>query len=166
MHREVSQDINEYYANQGLVFRSDVGAVIAVAATGEYFVGFQTGASRVKLLSRSYGSSESPLTVELYKASWTGGTAVRTLNANLAIAGPNPVPLMGGVTPGALGAVVTGLTLRAGTAGGSAQLQVAADASVLIFEAGTSYVIRFLNGGGPNASIGATLAMRAMQPEE
>lgn len=167
MFRNVTQDINEYYANQGLVFRSDISAVIATAATGTYFLGFTTGAQRVRLLARSYSSSESPLTVELFEATWSAGSAARTLNSNLAISNiVNPATMFSGVTPGTLGSVITGITLRSATGTGSAQLQIAADESPLIFKANTSYVIRYTNGGGPNASIGTVFALRAMQPEE
>lgn len=166
MHREVSQDINEYYAKMGLVYRSEIGAVIAVATTGTYFVGVQASPSRIRVLSRSYSSSESPLTIELFEATFTGGTPVRTLNANQNVGGTSPAPMFGGVTPGSLTTVITGLTLRAPTAGGTAQVSVNADDSVLILKENQPYVIRFTNGGGVNANIGAVINLRAMQPEE
>lgn len=167
MFRVVTQDINEYYANQGLVFRYELATVIAVAATGTYFVGVTTGASRVRVLSRSYSSSESPLTVELFEASFTAGSPVRTLNAyQVANSNTAPATILGGVTPGALTTVITGLTLRAPTAGGTAQVTVSADDSVLVLKPNTSYVLRFTNGGGANANIGSVLNLRAMQPEE
>lgn len=166
MFRIITQDINEYYAKMGLVFRYEIGAVIALATTGTYHVGVTTGAAPVRVLYRSYSSSESPLTIELFEATWSAGATVRVLNANLGIAGSPPATMFGAVTPGTLGAVITSASLRAPTAGGSAQLTVTADSSVLILKAGTSYVLRFTNGGGINASVGAVINLRNMQPEE
>lgn len=166
MFRIITQDINEYYAKMGLVFRSEIASVIAVAATGTYHVGLTTGPLQVRILGRSYSSSESPLTIELFEATWSAGTPVRTLNSNLTVGGVSPAPMFGGITPGSLTTPITALALRAPTAGGTAQVSVTADSSVLVLKANTSYVLRFTNGGGVNANIGASINLRNMQPEE
>lgn len=167
MNRQVTQDINEYYAKMGLVYRTELAAVIALAATGVYYVGFTTGPTAVRVLSRSYSSSESPLTIELFETTFTGGVALRTLNANLNVANSiNPAPQFGAVTPGALVTPVTGIVLRAPTVGGTAALSITSDASPLVLKPNTSYVLRFTNGGGANANIGAVTNLRFVQPEE
>lgn len=145
---------NDYLAAQGLVWRSEV-SFTGVAAAGFAYLGITTGADEVVILQRAYSSSEAVLTVELFEATFTGGTDARTLNRRFKQAAEaKPATVKFGVTPGTLpGAPITGLTLRAGVSTGSAQLAVTGDDSHLYLEAGKSYVVRYTNGGANPANI-------------
>ncbi|MNZ99100.1 hypothetical protein D3C78_1184110 [compost metagenome] len=163
----VASDLNDYYAKIGRVFRAEIGTTIATATTGTFLVGIQTGSLPLRVLSRSYTSSESPLTVELFENDWTGGTStgIRTLNRNLAVGGTPPATFLGGVTA-TLGAAITGATLRAATTGGTSALSVSSDDNVLVLKPNTKYVLRFTNGGQANAQVSAGIDFRNVQPEE
>lgn len=141
----------------GEIWRAEFGATIAIATTGVFYVGVTTGETPMHVLSRAYSSSESPLSVELFEASFSGGSNARTLNRNLAITSTPPFQFVANVTPGALGAVVTGVTLRAPTSGGSAAVSIPADTNSLILKRNTSYVVRFTNGGPANAVVSGAI---------
>lgn len=154
-----TQDEIEVAGSLGEIFRAEFGTTIALAA-GTYFLGIVVGNIPLKILGRSYSSSESPLTVELIEATFTGGTNARTLSRNLGNTNTPPAQFVSGVTPGALGAVITGLTLRAPATGGSAAVSVTPDANILVTKRNTSYVVRFTNGGGPNAIVAGAIDYR------
>lgn len=166
MRQIIDQNINDYYSAHSQVYRAEIGATIAVATTGTYFVGMTTGAVPLRILSRAYSSSEFALTIELFEATWSGGVNARTLNKDLGGNQTPPVQFLGGVTPGTLTTVLTGITLRAPTSGGTAQVSLQADNNVLITKPNASYVIRFTNGGGVNAIIGASIEYRLIQPDD
>lgn len=154
----MSSDLDDLIA-QGYVFRNEVGFT-GVAAAGVAYMGITVGSRELVVLSRAYSSSESTLTIELFEATFTGGTPARTINRRLNSNRASPAAFLAGVTPGALGSVLTGVTLRAGTSGGAAVLQVAGDESKLYLKAGTQYVVRFTNGGSNAANIGASVDIR------
>lgn len=166
MSTQSTQDLNQFCVTRGLVYRAEIGATIATASTGVYYVGLVTGAAKIAILSRSYSSSESPLSVDLFEATFTAGAAVRTFNRDLSGPPTPPAQFIGGVTQGTLGSVITGVTLRAQTAGGTSQIAIQADDNMLILKPSTSYVLRFTNGGGANAVIGASIDMRLVLPSE
>lgn len=150
---------NDYIIASGLVFSSDAGFTGITAGSFAY-IGITTGALEVLILRRSYNSSESSLVVELFKATFTGGTAARTFNRRLNSAEPQPCTMLKDVTPGTLGTAITGAKLRAAQSGGSSQLEVDGDERRIYLEANTSYVIRFTNTGSGAADIGASLDYR------
>lgn len=155
----MSSDLDDLIA-QGYVFRNEIGFT-GVAAAAVAYMGVTVGASReAVVLSRAYSSSESTLTIELFEATFTGGTPARVINRRLNNSRPSPAAFFSGVTPGALGSVLTGVTLRAGSSGGAAVLQIAGDDSKLYLKAGTQYVVRFTNGGSNAANIGASFDVR------
>jgi hypothetical protein len=166
MSTQSTQDLNQFCVTRGLVYRAEIGATIATSSTGVYYVGLVTGAAKIAILSRSYSSSESPLSVDLFQATFTAGAAVRTFNRDLSGSPTTPAQFLGGVNPGTLGAVITGITLRAPTNSGTAQVSIQADDNMLILKPSTSYVIRFTNGGGSSAVIGASIDMRLVLPSE
>lgn len=166
MSTQSTQDLNQFCVTRGLVYRSEIGTTIALAATGVYYVGLVTGAAPIAILSRAYSSSESPLSVDLFEATFTDGAPVRTFNRKLSGPPTPPAQFIGGVTQGTLGAVITGVTLRAPAANGTAQVSIQADDNMLILKPSTSYVLRFTNGGGANAVIGASIDMRLVLPSE
>lgn len=149
----------EYLVAQGLVFRVELGYT-GVGAGGFAYTGITTGSSEVVVLQRTFGSSESVLTAELFEASYTGGTDPRILNRRLSSAEVVPATVKQGVTPGALGNAITAATLRAGSTTGSASLQVSGDESRIYLKANTSYVLRYTNGGAGAASIGNSIDFR------
>lgn len=146
----------------GLIFRAEFGKTIALASTGTYFLGLVVGDVPLKVLGRSYSSSESPLTIELIEATFTLGSNARTVNRNMASLNTPPAQFVSDVTPGALGAVITGITLRAATSGGSSAVSVAGDTNALVTKRNTSYVVRFTNGGGANAVVAGAIDYRAL----
>lgn len=144
---------NDYLIAQGLIWRSEL-SYAGVAAAGVAYTGITVGADEVVILQRSYTSSESILTVELFEATFTGGTDPRTLNRRFKNNGDSkPAIVKVGVTPGTLTSPITGVTLRAAASTGSAQLSVAGDDSRLYLEAGKNYVVRYTNGGATTATI-------------
>lgn len=156
----ITQDILDNLGIQGDVYRAEFSATIATAATGTYFIGVVVGNVPLQILSRAYTSSESPLTIELIEATFTVGTNARTLSRNLSNLNAPPAQFVSGVTPGALGPVITGITLRAPAAGGASQVALNADDNVLITKRNTSYVVRFTNGGGANALVSGAIDYR------
>lgn len=161
----VVSDLNDYYAKQGKVFRAEIG--MSIAAGVAFLVGVQTGSIPLRILQRAYNSSENLLTIELFEVAFTGGSSsgIRTLNRNLNIGGTPPATFLGGVTA-TPGTPITGVTLRAGTTTGSAQLAIQSDDNVLVLKPDTQYVIRFTNGGAGTATVGAGIDFRNTQPEE
>jgi len=152
------EDVNS--AVMGKVYRAEFSATIATATTGTYYVGLTTPNAPIRVMGRAYSSSESPLTIELFEATFSAGSNTRTLNRDLSIATSPPAQFVSGVTPGALGTAITGLTLRAPTAGGTAQVSINSDDSILTLKRNTSYVVRFTNGGGANAIVSGAIDYR------
>lgn len=150
---------NDFIIASGFVFSSD--AVFAdVGAGTAVHIGVLTGSLEVLILQRSYGSSESQLTVELFEATFTGGTPARTFNRRLSSTEPQPAVVKYGVTPGPLSEAITGVPLRAATSGGSASLQVSGDERRIYLKEATSYIIRLTNNGSGSASISASFDYR------
>lgn len=150
---------DEYLIAQGLIFRAEL-SYAGVAAAGVAYTGIATGADEVVILQRSYSSSESTLTVELFEATFTPGGDPRLLNRRLAIASAAPATVKTGVTPGALGAVVTGNTYRASTGTGQTSVTVPGEDNKIYLKANTQYVVRYTNGGSNAATIGNALDFR------
>lgn len=152
----------------GPVYRYEPSFTIALGGGGTSFVGFVTPPTgNIRVLGRSYSSSDSPLTIELIEATFTGGSATRTLNRNLTLPVNPPVTMLTNVTPGTLGPVITGVTLRSSPVLlGTSQVSIAGDTNTLILKPNTSYVIRFTNGGGLNAQIAAGIDLRLALPSD
>lgn len=152
----------------GLVTRYEASFTIALTG-GVSYLGFVTPpGTPIRVLGRSYGSSDSPLTIELLEATFTGGTATRTLNRNLTLPVNAPVNMLTNVTPGTFfTGVLTGVTLRSSPALlGASQVSIAGDTNTLILKPNTNYVIRFTNGGGLNAQISAGIDLRFTLPSD
>lgn len=156
-------DKTEALIAAGYVFRSEIGFTsVGSGAGAAVYVGVTTGPnSEVVVMGRAYSSSESPITIELFEASYTGGSPARTLNRRFTSTKVAPATFAQGVAPGTLGNAITGVTLRAPTAGGSAALSVTGDDNALYLKANTNYVVRIINGGNAGASIGASFDYRA-----
>lgn len=154
-----SMKLDEYMIAAGQVYRAEIGYT-GVAATGAVHTGITTGADELVVLQRGYSSSESALLVELFEATFTVGTDARVLNRRLSASQVSPIIIKQGVTPGALGAAITGVTLRAGVTTGSASLSVPGDDSRLYLKPNTSYVVRYTNQGATAASISNSFDFR------
>lgn len=150
---------NDFILASGLVFSAEA-AVNNIASSGTTHIGIMPGANELVILSRSYGSTESAMTIELFEATFTGGAPARTFNRRLSSQEPAPATVMVGVTPSALTTPITGVTLRAQTSGGSAQLQVSGDEKRLYLKAATSYVVRLTNNGAGAATLSTAFDYR------
>lgn len=153
----IIQDELDAAAAQGEVWRAEFGATIAVATTGVFYVGVLIGDVPMRVLGRAYTSSESPLSIDLFEATFSAGTNARTLNRNLASTSAPPYQFIQGVTPGSLVTVITGITLRAPATGGTAAVSLSPDNNQLILKRNTSYVVRFTNGGQANAQVAGAI---------
>lgn len=154
-----SMTFDEYLIAAGQVYRAEIGYA-GVASSAVVHTGLTTGADELVILQRGYSSSESSLLVELFEATFSAGTDARVLNRRLASAQASPIPIKQGVTPGALGAAITGVTLRAGVTTGSASLSVPGDDSRLYLKPNTSYVVRYTNQGATAANIANSFDFR------
>lgn len=154
-----SASLDDYLAAQGLIFRAEV-SYAAVPAAGPVYTGVTTGADEVVILQRAYSSSDTAMTVELFEATYSAGTPARTLNRRFSNTDPLPATIVQGVTPGALGSPITGVTLRAATGTGTAALQITGDDSHLYLKANTSYVVRYTNGGSQAATLSNSFDFR------
>lgn len=151
--------VNEYIIASGLTFCSEA-AVAGVAAAGTTHIGITTGANEVVVLQRAYSSTESSMTIELFEATFSAGSAARTFNRRLSSTEPAPATVMVGVTPGSLTTPITAANPRAATSGGSAQLQVPGDERRIYLKASTSYVVRLTNNGASAATLAASFDYR------
>lgn len=151
---------DEYVIAQGLVFRAELAYPGVLAASGVAYTGITTGADEIVVLQRAYSSSESKLQVELFETTFTGGGDPRIWNRRLVSTNPVPGIVKQGVTPGVLGAAITGVLLRASTSTGSAALSVPGDDSRIYLEPNTSYVVRYTNLGAAAADIGNSFDFR------
>ena len=143
---------DEYLIAQGLIFRAEM-SFAGIAAADFAYSGITTGADELVILQRAYSSSEAALTVELFEATFTGGTDPRLLNRRLSNTSAKPATIKQGVTPGALGNAITGATYRAVVGTGQASVAVPGDASRIYLKANTSYVVRHTNNGANAATI-------------
>jgi hypothetical protein len=143
---------DEFVTAQGLIFRAEIGYA-GIAAAGFAYTGITTGADELVILQRAYSSSESTLTVELFEATFTGGTDPRFLNRRFTSTQANPATIKQGVTPGTLTAPITGATYRASTGTGQTSISVPGDDSRLYLKPNTSYVVRYKNEGAGVAAI-------------
>lgn len=160
----VVESEEEDQIEQGVVFSAEFGATGVTSGTS-VLIGFVTGTRPMIALDRSYSSSESLLTVELFEATFTGGTDIRTLNRNLVIGGTPPVQFKSGVTA-TLVTPITTATFRAGVSTGAAAVAVTSEAARLILKPSTSYVLRITNGGAGAATIGAGFTYRNLRVDE
>lgn len=156
---QVTQDVLRSYIQSGQVWRAEHSA-LALAAAEVTYLAFVTSNVEMEILTRGYSSTGNAMTVELFEATFTGGTNVRTLNRRLSTAGTTPVQMKTAVTPGALTTVISGLRVLAATSTGSAQVGVSADAGLLILKRNTSYVVRITNSGSGASDIGAAIDYR------
>lgn len=151
---------DEFVIAQGLVFRAELGYTGVTASTGVAYTGILTGADEICVLQRAYSSSENTLQIDLFEATFSAGAAARTLNRRIGSSQVIPATVMQGVTPGALGTAVTGVTLRAGTTAGTASIALTGDESRLYLKPNASYVVRYTNLGAGAATIGNSFDFR------
>lgn len=154
-----SMTFDEYVIAAGLVGRAEL-SYAGIAAAGFAYSGITTGPDEVVILQRSYSSSGAILTVDLFEATFTGGTDPRLLNRRLASAPPTSAIVKQGVTPGTLTTPVTGATYRASTGTGQASVSIPGDDSRLYLKANTSYVVRYTNGDTNAATIANSFDFR------
>jgi hypothetical protein len=154
-----TQDVLRSFIELGQVWRAEHSAM-AVAAAGVSYLGFVTSNVEMEALARNYGSSGNILLVELFEATFTGGTNVRTLNRKFSVSTPPPIQFKTGITPGALTTALTSTRVLATTSTGSAQVGVFPDSSLVLLKANTSYVLRMTNASAGVADLGASIDYR------
>lgn len=147
-----SMTFDDYVIAAGLIGRAEL-SYTGIAAAGFAYSGITTGPDEVVILQRSYNSSDAVLTVELFEATFTGGTDPRLLNRRLSLPAPTSAIVKQGVTPGSLNTPITGATYRASTGTGQASVSIPGDDSRLYLKANTNYVVRYTNGGTNTATI-------------
>ena len=150
----------EQRISEGVVYSAEYRQA-GVSAGGQVLVGFITSSRPMIALDRSYGSTESSLTIELYEVAFTGGTNVSMFNRNQVIGGSSSVVFKSGVTA-TLGTPITSRTFIANSTTGSASVSINNDASTLILKPSTSYVVRLVNNGSATASMGLGVTFREM----
>lgn len=126
--------------------------------------GFVVGERDMIALSRSYATLSTSLTVELYQATFTGGSTMHTINRRLASSGdPKPAQFLYGVTPGALGTKVTGFVSEAAT---NNRVGKDGDKEPFVHTALTSYVLRIINSGASTQTFQFSVEYREKIPYE
>lgn len=148
-------------AKQGLIWRTD--HVWSMAAGASMYIGFAPGAADMIALTRDYFTLSTRLVVDLFEASFTGGTNMHTENRRFAMGNVAPVQFKHSVTPGALGTAKTGFIAEST---GPIRVGRQGDTEPFIHEAGKSYVLRITNGGASSTEFTFTLDFRSKIPGE
>lgn len=147
-----SMTYDEFLIASGLIFKAEIG-YSGIAAAGVVYSGITTGPEELVILQRSYSSSEASLQVDLFEASFSGGSDPRVFNRRFIGSQVPPATIKQGVTPGTLGTVLTGATYRASTGTGQASVNVPGEDNRLYLKPATSYVVRYTNTGTNSATI-------------
>lgn len=136
----------------------------AMADTTPMYFGFVCPASDVVALAREYLSDGNNLVVDLYQATFTGGTILVQTNRNLRkrLDTP-PVAFRHSITPGALTDRITGFRI---TTSGSVSVGKQGDIAPFVHVALTSYVLKISTVQNTSKSYKFTLDYRLMQPDE
>ncbi|WDY60382.1 hypothetical protein [Pseudomonas sp. PSKL.D1] len=141
----VADDISELI-KAGLIWRAEHSWSMAADATLHF--GFITSQRDMIALAREYFTFSTGIRVELFAATFTGGSAAKTINRKLALKdSAPPVQFIQGVTPSALGTPITGFELQSTS---SNRVQKNGENEALIHPPQTSYVIRVTNTGTGN----------------
>ncbi|HGM4307274.1 TPA: hypothetical protein ACKPFN_003693 [Pseudomonas aeruginosa] len=129
-----------------------------------FHFGFAIGERDMIALSREYFTMSTGLKVELFQATWSGGTQAKTINRRLDLKdSPPPVQWYQGVTPGSLGAAITGFEIESTS---SNRVGKDGDKEPFIHTAMTSYVLRVTNTGSGNQPFSFSLDFREKNPSE
>ncbi|MFW5186192.1 hypothetical protein ACOANO_30380 [Pseudomonas aeruginosa] len=149
-------------AKHGRIWR--VSHSWTLGAAESFHFGFVVGERDMIALSREYFTGSTGLRVELFQASFTGGAQAKTINRRLSFNTANPpVQFMQGVTPGALGSVITGFETSS-TA--STLVGKDGDKEPFIHTALASYVLRITNTGTGSQPFSFSLDFREKNPSE
>lgn len=148
---------------QGLIWRAEHAWSMGTLAP--MYFGFVTPASaEMAALGREYYSDGKSLKVDLYEASFTGGTIVTQLNRRLIYRqNTPPVIIRHGVTPGALTTRVTGFEL---TTAATIAVGKNDDHDVLVHDPAKSYVLAIENMVAGTQRYSFALDYRLMIPGE
>lgn len=148
---------------QGLIWRAEHAWSMGTLAPMHF--GFVTpAAAEMAALGREYYSDGKSLKVDLYEASFTGGTIVTQLNRRLIYRqNTPPVIIRHGVTPGALTNRVTGFEV---STAGTISVGRNKDTDMLLHEAEKSYVLAIENMTAGTQKYTFALDYRLMIPGE
>lgn len=138
----------------------------AVANGATVTIGITTGDVPVRVLSRTYTSTGSPMDIRLYRVAWTGGSALlQAYNRNREFANvPQPVAMLAGVTFTPNTPEITART-QAVTGAGNAQLSVPDDQPLNLLK-NTQYVLELYNAHSGNADLACSITLRRKQASE
>lgn len=149
-------------AKAGIVWRAEHSWSMTAGAT--FDIGFVTGAREMVALNRDYFTFSTGLKVDLYEASFSGGSAMKTINRRLALSGNTPpLRLFAGVTAGTLGTAITGFEVQSTS---SIRVGKTGESEPFYHEAGTSYVLRITNTGTGNQPFSFALDYREQVAQE
>ncbi|MNN38261.1 hypothetical protein D3C81_1522460 [compost metagenome] len=149
-------------AKLGLVWRAAHSWSMAASATFDF--GFVVGETEMVALSREYFTFSTGIRVELFEASFTGGTPAKTINRHLKFKDkPAPIQFFAGVTAGALGTAITGFEYESTT---SNRVGKSGDQEPFIHDALKSYVLRFTNTGSGTQPFSFAVDFRLKVPGE
>ncbi|WP_442108706.1 hypothetical protein [Pseudomonas sp. NUPR-001] len=149
-------------AKRGLIWRVSHAWEMAAAAT--FHFGFIIGERDMIALSREYFTMSTALKVELFQATWTGGAPAKTINRRLEFKDLTPpVQWYQGVTPGTLGAAITGFEVESTS---SNRVGKDGDKEPFIHTAMTSYVLKVTNTGSGNQPFMFAADFRIKNPQE
>lgn len=159
----VTRDTLFSAAIHGLVWRADHSWTPAAEAT--MYFGFTAPEPGMVALERDYYAESNGIQVDLYAATWSGGTLAHTINRVLAKRNdPPPVAIYHGVTPGALTERVTGFAQS--LQGGGSRIGLRGDLQPFVHEPGQPYVLAIKNTGNSAAPFSFALGYRLKFPGE
>lgn len=149
-------------ARHGVLWRAD--HVWSLAAGASMYIGWTVGERDMAALGRDYFTLSTRIVVDLFEASYTGGTNMRTINRRLDMRDQMPpVQFKHSVTPGSLVTSVTGFVAEAA---GPQRVGRQGDTEPFYHPAGTSWVLRITNGGNSTSEFSFALDYRTKIPGE
>lgn len=129
------------------------------------FFGFVVPGVKMVALARDYYAESNGIQVDLYQASFTGGTEVYTINRDLELRNETPpVQFYWGVAPGVLTDRITGFAQA--LQGGGSRIGIRGDLQPFVHDALTSYVLAIKNTGNGAAPFSFAVDFRLMFPGE
>lgn len=160
---ETTRDNTIAHILQGLVWRAEHAWPMGTLAP-MYFGFITPAAAEMVAMGREYYSDGKSIKVDLYEASFTGGTVIQQLNRRMALRlGTPPIVMRHTVTPGALTTRITGFEVATA---GTISVGKNDDHDLLIHDPGKSYVLAIENMIAGTQKYSFALDYRLMIPGE
>lgn len=162
MSAAVTREEMFFAAVRGLIWRAE--HAWSMDAGAPMYFGWVTPEIEMVSLGRDYFTNSKSLKVDLYQATFTGGTPVETLNRRLIFRNdPAPVQLFHTVTPGALTDRITGFNVEST---GPIRVDRRGDIQPFAHDPMTSYVLAIENEVAGAEPYSFSLDFRLMFPGE